>query len=227
MGLGLDFSFLAEYWPQFLQGALVTVELSLGATVFGFLLGLICAVASTSRFAALRWVVGLYVEIIRNTPMLVQLFLVFFGLATLGLKLSATTSAVVGLVINIGAYSSEIIRAGIESIRKSQLEAAEAIALSRWQILTRIVLPPALERVYPALTSQYVLLMLGTSTASQISAEELTAEASRIQSDTFRSFEVFIVAAVIYIVLSFLMRGMFALLSRALFTRLHRLGTPL
>ncbi len=227
MSVDLDFSFLSEYWPQFVKGAVVTVELSLGATVFGFLLGIACAVASTSRSAALRWVVWCYVEIIRNTPMLVQLFLVFFGLATLGLKLSATTSAVVGLVINIGAYSSEIIRAGIESIRRGQLEAAETLALSRWQILSHVVLPPALERVYPALTSQYVLLMLGTSTASQISAEELTAQASRVQSDTFRSFEVFIVAAVIYILLSFAMRGVFWGLSRLLFVRRHRLGTPI
>jgi polar amino acid transport system permease protein len=227
MSLDLDFDFLSEYWPQFLKGALVTIELSAGATVFGFLLGLACAVASTSRFAPLRWLVLLYVEVIRNTPMLVQLFLVFFGLATLGLKLSATTSAIVGLVMNIGAYSTEIIRAGIESIRHGQIEAAEAMALSRWQILSRVVLPPALERVYPALTSQYVLLMLGTSTASQISAEELTAWSSRIQSDTFRSFEVFIVAAVIYIALSFAMRGLFALIGRMLFVRRHRLGTPI
>ena len=222
----LDFSFLADYWPWLLQGMLETIKLSLFATLFGFLLGLACALGSTSRSALLRWIVWAYVEIIRNTPMLVQLFLVYFGLATLGLKLSATTSAVVGLVINIGAYSTEIIRAGIESIRKAQLEAAETLALTRWQVLTRVVLPPALERVYPALTSQYVLLMLGTSTASQISAEELTAQASRIQSETFRSFEVFALAAVLYVLLSFLMRGMFGALSRVLFTRRHRLGTP-
>lgn len=226
MGFQLDFEFLGEYWPQFLKGALVTIELSAGATLFGFLLGLLCALGSTSRIAPLRWLVAIYVEVIRNTPMLVQLFLVFFGLATLGLKLSATTSAVIGLVVNIGAYSTEIIRAGIESIRPSQIEAAEAMALSRWQVLSRVVLPPALERVYPALTSQYVLLMLGTSTASQISAEELTAWSSRIQSDTFRSFEVFIVAAVIYIGLSFAMRGLFALIGRMVFVRHHRLGTP-
>jgi polar amino acid transport system permease protein len=227
MSFDLDFSFLAEYWPWLLKGVILTVELSLGATVFGFLLGLVCAVASVSRLTVLRWLVWAYVELIRNTPMLVQLFLVYFGLATLGLKLSATTSAVFGLVINIGAYSTEIIRAGVESIRQNQIEAAETIALSRWQILTHVVLPPALERVYPALTSQYVLLMLGTSTASQISSEELTAQASRIQSETFRSFEVFIVAAILYIALSFLMRGLFGLLSRVLFTRRHRLGTPI
>jgi polar amino acid transport system permease protein len=167
------------------------------------------------------------VEIIRNTPMLVQLFLVFFGLASLGLKLSVTTSAVIGLVINIGAYSTEIIRAGIESIKRGQVEAAECLALTRWQVLRQVVLPNAIERVYPALTSQYVLLMLGTSTASQISAEELTAVSSMVNSDTFRSFEVFLVAAALYLALSFLMRGIFWLLSRVVFKRRRVLGTPI
>ncbi|CAN5376035.1 amino acid ABC transporter permease [soil metagenome] len=222
-----DFSFVAEYWPRFLQGALVTAELAASSTVLGFLLGTACALGSTSRSKWLRGAVGVYVEIIRNTPMLVQLFLVFFGLASLGLKLSVTTSAVIGLVINIGAYSTEIVRAGIESVKKGKIEAAECLALTRWQVLHRVVLPTAIERVYPALTSQYVLLMLGTSTASQISAEELTAVSNMVNSDTFRSFEVFLVAAALYLALSFLMRGIFWLLSRVVFKRHRVLGTPI
>ncbi|MFY9510812.1 MAG: amino acid ABC transporter permease [Rubrivivax sp.] len=227
MAYQFDFSFVREYTPQFISGAVQTAQLSLLATVLGFALGTVCAVGSTSRSAWARGTAAAYVEIIRNTPMLVQLFLVYFGLATLGLKLSATTSAVAGLVINIGAYSTEIIRAGIESVRRGELEAADCLGLSRWQVLRHIVLPPAIERVYPALTSQYVLLMLGTSTASQISAEELTAVSSRIQSDTFRSFEVFLVAAVLYLLLSFAMRGLFWALGRWVFTRRRLLGTPL
>lgn len=226
MNYQFDFSFLAQYWPRFLQGALVTAELAAASTVLGFLLGTACALGSTSRRGWLRGLVAAYVEIIRNTPMLVQLFLVFFGLASLGLKLSVTTSAVIGLVINIGAYSTEIIRAGIESVKRGQVEAAESLALSRWQVLHRVVLPTALERVYPALTSQYILLMLGTSTASQISAEELTAISGMVNSDTFRSFEVFLVAAALYLALSFVMRGLFWLLSRVVFKRRRLLGTP-
>lgn len=227
MKYDFDFSFIGTYWPMFIDGAIVTAQLSVFATAFGFLLGAVCAVGSTSQSRLARGAVSVYVEVIRNTPMLVQLFLVYFGLASLGLKLSATTSAVIGLVINIGAYSTEIIRAGIESIRRGELEAAECLGLSRWQVLRRVVLPPAIERVYPALTSQYVLLMLGTSTASQISAEELTAISSRIQSDTFRSFEVFLVAAALYLLLSFAMRGVFWLLSQVVFKRRRQLGTPL
>jgi polar amino acid transport system permease protein len=227
MNYEFDFSFLAEYWPMLIKGAVLTAQLSILATILGFLVGTLCAVASTSRSRIASVIVGAYVEIIRNTPLLVQLFVVFFGLSSLGLKLSATTSAVIGLSINIGAYSSEIIRAGIMSINRGQVEAADCLALSRWQILLTVILPNAIEKVYPALTSQYVLLMLGTSIASQISSEELTAAASRIQSDTFRSFEVFIVVAVLYLVLSFLMRGVFWFVGQFAFPRRRRLRTSL
>ncbi|KAG1205764.1 hypothetical protein G6F35_011447 [Rhizopus arrhizus] len=205
----------------------MTAELSVLATILGFLLGTLCAVGSTSRSAWLRALVAVYVEVIRNTPLLVQLFVVFFGLASIGLKFSVTASAVIGLTINIGAYSSEIIRAGIESIHKGQAEAADCLGLARWQVVLKVILPPAIEKVYPALASQYVLLMLGTSIASQISAEELTGIASRIQSDTFRSFEVFLVVAVIYLALSFVMRGLFWAVGQLVFPRLRRLGTSL
>ncbi|CEJ10142.1 amino acid ABC transporter permease [Phreatobacter sp. AB_2022a] len=227
MSYSFDFSFLRDYWPMLADGLLLTVQLALMATVLGFLLGTLCAVGSTSRSRVLRMLIGLYVEIIRNTPLLVQLFVVFFGLASLGLKLSATVSAVVGLSINIGAYSSEIIRAGIQAIPRGQVEAGDCLALSRWQVLATIVLPAAIEKVYPALASQYVLLMLGTSIVSQISAEELTAAANRIQSDTFRPFEVFLVVAALYLALSFLMRGLFWAVGQLAFARRRRLGTPL
>ena len=133
---------------------------------------------------------------IRNTPLLVQIFLVYFGLASLGLKFSAFTVAVAALTINVGAYTAEIMRAGFEAIPRGQIEAAEGLALSRLQIYWHIILLPAVERVYPALTSQFVLLMLASSVCSQISAEELTAVANYIQSDTYRAFETYIIVAV-------------------------------
>ena len=170
---------------------------------------------------------GVYIEVIRNTPLLVQVFIVYFGLSSLGWPVGAITAATVALVVNVGAYTSEIVRAGIESIPKGQLEAAECIGLSRWQTLLHVVLPPAIERVYPALTSQYVLLMLASSICSQISAEELTAVANRIQSDTYRSVETYLMVAVAYLLMSLLMRGLFWLLARLAFPRRRRLGTPL
>jgi polar amino acid transport system permease protein len=157
----------------------------------------------------------------------VQIFLVYFGLASLGLKLPAVTVALAALTINVGAYATEIMRAGFDSIHKGQLEAAECLALSRRQVYWHVVLLPAMERVYPALTSQFVLLMLATSVCSQISAEELTAVANFVQSDTYRPFETYIVVGLGYVALSLVMRAGFWGLGMMLFPRRRRLGTAL
>lgn len=222
-----DFSFLATGWPRFLHGAWLTIELAAVSIVLGFVVGAVCAVTRSSGRPALQRAVGIYVEAIRNTPLLVQIFLVYFGLASLGLKISAEVSAALALTINIGAYSTEILRAGIQSIARSQIEAGECLGLSTLQVYWHVVLLPAVERVYPALSSQFVLLMLASSVTSQISAEELTAVANLLQSETFRSFEVYIIVAVIYLALSFLFRAAFWGIGQLVFVRRRRLGTPL
>ncbi|BBK44669.1 ABC transporter permease [Allostella vacuolata] len=227
MNYDFDFEFLADRWPDFLAGAWLTIQLTVVAIVLGFALGTLCAVLRVYGHPLLRRLVGGYVEIIRNTPLLVQIFIVYFGIATLGLKLSAETSAIIALVINVGAYTTEIMRAGIESIPRTQIEAADCLGLKRLQVILHIVLLPAMERVYPALSSQFVLLMLASSITSQISAEELTAVANLIQSDTYRSFEVYIVVAIVYLALSFLYRIAFWLIGGLLFVRRRRLGTAL
>jgi polar amino acid transport system permease protein len=197
------------------------------AIVLGFVVGAVCALVRTGGSPWAKRIVAGYIEAIRNTPLLVQIFLVYFGLASLGWKISADLSAALALTINIGAYSTEILRAGIESIAKSQLEAGECLGLSRLQVYWHVVLLPAVERVYPALSSQFVLLMLASSVTSQISAEELTAVANLVQSETFRSFEVYIIVAVIYLALSFLFRIAFWGIGQLVFVRRRRLGTPL
>jgi polar amino acid transport system permease protein len=227
MNYVFDFNAVLEYWPDLLRGALTTLGLSLSATVLGFVLGVWCGLARIGRSVWLARLVAGYVEMIRNTPLLVQIFIVYFGFATIGFKVAAFPAAVAALVINIGAYTSEIVRAGVESIPKSQLEAAEGLALTRWQTIWHVVLPPAIERVYPALTSQYVLLMLASSICSQISAEELTAVANRVQSDTFRSVETYLLVAAAYLLLSLVMRAVFWGVSRVAFPRRRRLGTSL
>lgn len=227
MSLQLDFPAVLERWPSFLAGAALTLELAGFATVLGALLGTLAAVGRGARSAPIAAVCKVYVETIRNTPLLVQIFLVYFGLASLGLKFSAFSVAVAALTINVGAYTAEIMRAGFEAIPRGQIEAAEGLALSRLQIYWHIILLPAVERVYPALTSQFVLLMLASSVCSQISAEELTAVANYIQSDTYRAFETYIVVAVLYVVLSLVMRAGFWGLGLVLFPRRRRLGTPL
>jgi polar amino acid transport system permease protein len=227
MNYKFDFSSVLAQWPLFLHGAALTIQLSAIATLLGLLVGTLCAIGRGSRNTFVARACGIYVETIRNTPLLVQIFLVYFGLASIGLKVPAFVAAVLAMVINIGAYTTEIMRAGIESIHRSQIEAAECLALSRVQIYWHVILRPAMERVYPALTSQFVLMMLATSITSVISAEELTAIANRVQSDTFRSFETYAVVAVFYLLLSLLTRAAFWLAGQALFTRRRKLGTPL
>lgn len=227
MSIQLDFPAVLERWPSFLGGAALTLELAALATVFGALLGTLAAVGRGTHNALIASICKIYVEAIRNTPLLVQIFLVYFGLASLGLKFSAFTVAVAALTINVGAYTAEIMRAGFEAIPRGQIEAAEGLALSSVQIYWHIILLPAVERVYPALTSQFVLLMLASSVCSQISAEELTAVANYIQSDTYRAFETYIVVAVLYVILSLVMRAGFWGLGLVLFPRRRRLGTPL
>ena len=223
----LDFAAVLERWPMFVDGAWMTIRLATGATLIGWAIGTLCAIGRRSNLAWARRASTMYVEVIRNTPLLVQIFLVYFGLASLGLKLPAVAVALAALTINVGAYATEIMRAGFDSIHKGQLEAAECLALSRRQVYWHVVLLPAMERVYPALTSQFVLLMLATSVCSQISAEELTAVANFVQSDTYRPFETYIVVGVGYVLLSLVMRAGFWGLGMLLFPRRRRLGTAL
>jgi polar amino acid transport system permease protein len=227
MSYKFDFAFMADRWPDFVAGAWLTIQLTVLSIALGFALGTVCALARVYGGSVVRRLVGAYVEAIRNTPLLIQIFIVYFGLSSLGLKLSADISAVIALTVNMGAYSTEIMRAGIQSIQRTQLEAADCLGLTRLQTILHVVLLPAMERVYPALSSQFVLLMLASSITSQISVEELTAVANNVQSDTYRSFEVYVVVAIVYLVLSALYRFAFWAIGLGLFERKRRLGTPL
>lgn len=224
MSYEFDFASVLAQWPQFLEGAWMSILLSFPATVIGFVAGTLLAIGRRGQRRWLTRVCGAYVEVIRNTPLLVQIFLVFFGLSSLGWKVAAFTAALLTLVMNVAAYSCEIMRAGMDSIHKGQLEAAECLALTRRQVYWHVVLRPAMEKVYPALTSQFVLLMLATSITSQISVEELTAIAARVQSETFRPFEAYILVALAYLLLSLLMRLGLWLFGQLIFTRKRKLA---
>ena len=141
-------------------------------------------------------------ELIRNTPFIVQLFFIFFGLPAAGVKLSPEVASIIAMVINLGAYSTEIIRAGIDATPKGQFEAAASLAMDRMQTFTRVVLPPALKKVWPSLVSQIIIVMLGSAVCGQISTQELSYAANLIQSRNFRAFEAFIIATLIYLALS-------------------------
>ncbi|WP_455273719.1 amino acid ABC transporter permease [Rhizobium herbae] len=223
----LDFAPIFERWQMLLDGMWLTAQLAIVTTITGFLIGTGIAICRRSGGPFLSRVAATYVEAIRNTPFLVQIFIVYFGLSSLGFSFTAITVAIIALTINVGAYTAEIMRAGFDSIQKGQWEAGECLGLSPVQLYWHVGLRPAMERVYPSLTSQFILLMLASSITSQISAEELTAAANFIQSETYRPFETYIVVAIIYLALSLVMRACFWGLGLALFPRRRRLGTPL
>jgi polar amino acid transport system permease protein len=211
-----DFQFQAVFdaWPLLLRGTWTTIELSLTATVLGLAVAIVCAWAKTSGPKALRWIVNAYIEVIRNTPFLVQLFFFFFALPALGLRWTAHSAALVAMVVNLGAYATEILRAGIEAVPRGQVEAGLALNLKRHQVFRYIILKPALKAIYPALTSQFILLMLSSAVVSAISADDLTSVAANLQSQTFRSFEIYIVVAGIYLALAVLFSLLFRLVYR-------------
>jgi polar amino acid transport system permease protein len=198
----LDFGAVLAEWPLLLKGAAITIGLTAVSAVFGVLFGVACAWARSYGGAGLRFVVGAYVELIRNTPFIVQLFFLFFGLPSLGVRLSPEVASVLAMVVNLGAYAAEIVRAGVATTPRGQIEAAQSLALTPFQIFTRVVLPPAFKRVWPALVSQIVIVMLGSAVCGQISTQELSYAANLIQSRNFRAFESFIVATLMYLALS-------------------------
>lgn len=206
MNFSLDFSPLLPYWPVFLKGAWLTLKMTCVAVFFGVIVGTLVAFLKRAKVPVASRLCAIYIEAVRNTPFLVQIFLLYFGLASFGIRMPTFAAACLAMVINIGAYAAEIIRAGLESVPRGQIEAAECLGLPRWRIYWHVMLQPSIEKVYPALTSQFLLMMQASAIASQISAEELTAIANTVQSDTFRSLETYIVVAVLYVVLSLLIK---------------------
>jgi polar amino acid transport system permease protein len=211
---------------QLFDGLATTLWLSAAAIALGFLVGLAGALAAGSRSRLLRGAVLGYVEAIRNTPLLAQLFFVYFGLPALGLRLDALPAALITLVVNLGAYSTEIVRAGIEAVPLGQRDAGAALGLTRWQIMRLVVLKPALKIVFPALASQFTLLMLATSILSQIGVEELFHMASIVDTTTYRSFEVYTVTCGFYLATALVFRLFFALVYRLVFAERAAAGAP-
>ncbi|CAK9884406.1 MAG: L-cystine transport system permease protein TcyB [Candidatus Erwinia impunctatus] len=210
----LQFSALWPYWPQLVAGLWVTIQLTVCATLGGVTLGILGAAIRSGKPSLVSRLWGIYVELIRNTPFVVQLFFIVFGLPGVGLKMTAGEAALLAMLINLGAYSTEIIRAGIQVTPRGQWEAGRVLGLSHTQIFLRVILPPSLKRIYPALVSQCIIVMLGSSVVSQVSYEELTFAANLIQSRTFLSFEVYLVTTLIYLLLSIAMRQILLAIGR-------------
>jgi polar amino acid transport system permease protein len=207
---------------ELLQGTVYTLWFSALVGLLGFIVGILGALAQRSRSRLLRRCVVGYVEAIRNTPLLAQLFFFYFGLAGIGLKLDALTAAIIAYLVNLGAYATEIVRAGIDAIPRGQIEAAKALGLRGWQVFCFVVFKPAIKVMFPALASQFTLLVLATSLVSQIGVHDLFYMATLIDSATYRSFEVYTVVCGFYLALALSFRALFTLLYWLLFAERMR-----
>jgi polar amino acid transport system permease protein len=206
MAGGLDFGWLGDAAGALAHGVATTIVLIAVTALCGGALSVAVAAARRSRAAPLRGLAAGYVELIRNTPFIVQLFFIFFGLPGIGVRLDAVPAAILAMTINLAAYGAEIVRAGLDAVAGGQREAGLALGLRSRTVFLRIVLPQALRAVFPALASQIVITMLESAVVSQIAVRDLTYEADLIQSRTFRAFETYAVVTVIYLVLSLLLR---------------------
>lgn len=204
-GLGFDPSVILLYLPLLLRAALITVEITLMALVVGFVLGILGGIGRLSRLVPIRLIASGYVSIIRGTPLLVQLFLWYFGLPEIGIRLSAMVAAVAGLGLYSGSYQTEIIRGAIASIDRGQAEAATTLGLSATQTMIHVVLPQAFLRALPPLGNEFIALVKNSSLASMITVQELVLTAQNIISTTFRAMEMYLAIGVIYYVITFVL----------------------
>jgi polar amino acid transport system permease protein len=207
----LSFAWLNSAWGELLNGAWLTISLTLQAIVLGLLIAIVGAWAKTTGPKWLGAIFAAYVEIIRNTPFLLQLFFFFFGLPSLGIYLTPSQTALLAMVVNLGAYATEIIRAGVEAIPHGQTEAGAALGFTPVQVFVLIILVPALQVIYPPLAAQFTMVLLGSSLAAAISANELTSAANILASANFRTLEVYMVVTMMYLVIVFIFRGIFAI----------------
>ncbi|MBR1230307.1 MULTISPECIES: amino acid ABC transporter permease [unclassified Bradyrhizobium] len=218
MGYQMDFSVVFDHFPQLLWGCLGTLGLSFAGMILALVIGVLGVMARGSQIGWLRRLVIAFIEIIRNTPFLVQIFFLYFALPQLGLKLNPTVTAIIALGVNGGAYAIEIIRGGVQSIHRGQVEAGFALGLHKTQVFRLIVLKPALRAIYPSLTGQFIMLTLTSSICTSVAAYELTSVAQRIESDTFRSFEVYFTVTLLYLAISWMLMTAFAAISRQYFS---------
>ncbi|MBA3449479.1 MAG: amino acid ABC transporter permease [Pseudaminobacter sp.] len=206
MSYSLDFGWLYDALGAIGRGAAMTVFLIVVTTLLGTVISIVLAAGRRSGNRLLRQAIAVYVEVIRNTPFLVQLFFIFFGLPSIGIRLDPVIAAILAMTLNMAAYTTEIVGAGLDAVPQGQKEAALSLGLRPRQVFVKIVLPQALKVIFPALTSQIVIMMLESAVVSQIAVRELTYEADMLQARTFRAFETYFVVTLVYLGLSIALR---------------------
>lgn len=215
----MDFGFLSEYWSYFLKGAWLTLQLSFFGVLFGTILGIGFALLRISKLGILRFLASVYIEIIRGTPMLVQIVIIYYGLTNFGINLPGFTSGVIALTINSAAYMAEVFRAGINAIDKGQNEAARSLGMPHGMALRHIVLPQAFRNMLPAIGNEFIVIIKDSSLVSTIGIAELMYNTNTVSSVTFIPLEPLLVAAAVYFVMTFTLSKLLGLLERKLNTQ--------
>jgi len=210
----LDFSAIWGHFPYLLGGAWISLQVAFLAFAGGMLLGLIFASLQAFGNRVARRCVNGYIGFFMNTPQLVQIYFIFFALPEIGVLMTPYEAVLLGMTLNAGAYLAEIQRAGFESVQVTEMEAAETMGFSRIQSIRYVIVPHIIKVLFPPLSNQYIIMTLGTSMAAIFGLEELTGRAFNINSETFRSVEIFTVTAGVYIAITFLATLSLALIGR-------------
>jgi polar amino acid transport system permease protein len=212
----MDFSFITRFYPMFISGTLQTLSVSFVAVIVGFFAGLLVCLVKMSKNKILNFLATVYVEIIRGTPLLVQIYIVYFGLPQLGINFSAFTAATLTLSINSGAYIAEIFRSGIQAVDKGQTEASRSLGLSSAKTMRYIIIPQAVKNILPTLANEFITLIKESSIISVIGTREIMFSAMMIKNSLYRALEPLIVAAAIYFVLTFTLSKLVGILEKKL-----------
>lgn len=189
--------------PSYADALLLTLQISVIAIVFGFVLGVVVGLGRTSTNRPIRWLCTIYVEVIRGTPLLVQIFIVYFGLPSMGINLDRLTSGILAIGFNSAAYQAEIIRAGIQSIPVGQMEAARAIGMTRAQAMKNVILPQALRLIIPPMTNEFITLIKDSSLVSVLGVIELTKLTQNLNQRFYEPLGLFLFLALIYLILTY------------------------
>ena len=218
----MDFSFVNDYYLSYIQGAGVTVLLSFLALLFGFIVGLVACVCKISKNIILRWIANIYIEIIRDTPLLVQVMIIAFGFPMLlGVKYPTMfgyddtfTGVVIALILNSGAYIAEILRSGISSVDKGQMEASRSLGLTYIQSMRYIIVPQAVKNILPALANEFISLVKESAIVAFVGVTDIMFVANSVKNSTSNGFGPYLFAALIYFVITFTLSKLVGLLEK-------------
>lgn len=201
--MDLQFALIAKYLPYLIEGLWITILVSVATCVLSFVLGLGVAMVRVSRQRWLRWIGGLYIDVFRNTPFIVQLFFFYFGLPEVGILIGPIETGIIALSLSTAASNAEVIRAGMETVDRGIVEAARSFAMTTGQLYRHIILPIALRVAWRPLGSVFINMVLTTSVLSTITVNDLMGNANTVSSATFRPFEVYLTVLVLYCLVTF------------------------